>query len=1048
MKLKPIALLLALCGTIALSAQTKAHLHLTNGVQESWCLESIDSITYLQPSAEVTLPISCALQEGGKMSFTYTVSDNQKDEPIKWASTDGRIAYVFRDSLYAKKMGKCIVSATYKGVTSYCVVQVSPYSQENTCGPTAQEKVYVHHSDGSILALGIEQLDSLRLVDQDRDLVIAISSDVIRVGDTLELSTNVLEDSRMDVAWTTDNPNVLRINAEYVGNKTEGIITGLQPGNVMLKAALDGLVDVKPITVIGKATSTGAPIVYWDVKKTYAYAEEKIPFNAQYDSKNSPVDYTAVWTDIVAHSELTATCALLKSVSHTYSKQAIRELLPQMQIKKIEHQSELWSDSAQAYVYSDQFAISIPDTFDLTVKDLKNPADSLVLLNAVKVLFDGDFAQEFKDGLTAKLNPTAEDRHYDGYMEAFRKLSLMDYYTTANQRDTMHYLDWITDSTYDVNTCLWKLHFKQYDSVFSTTMFDTLILRVDTIWNTKYNRKTKTYDTLWTVEWNPVTQKYDSIGWKSLDSIINIQPLLERIDYVYPVIKEQIDRVWQDSVSFLDLLLGDRGYLAEGSQKYVANTQLRVVDKDGNVASTDVHAIGLEKCAEKYIMTADSNPIVAGETTVTLQVGSYFTIREGEKQYKWILPDGTIDANTKQPVTHCDQATTPALIFNAVGDTQVELYVTINGVLYAKEIVPLRVGYSEAVPTLYYAEQGGNIRAYKLINNLPAVMENRPYDLGLRTDHAFNILFHDSLLYVLDAGKQFGYINDVESELGDGKIYVLSKDGSTVETMITNEGQYAFNDPYYGYVEKGFIYYSNRNTGIVRLPLDLRNATYDQEVYPWYVQNATLGYYNNGWAYGAIGGVFGKINSVWHWCKFYNGNGIFRFRDSDILPEPVTPWASENVPPQDGILIESMQPKSFVYTSKSAVPKFCFHILDAAYNGFYACSYEDMERIGSSKSELQNYAVKYNGMTFESNTTGNLLTVEGSNNEPVGICQMVYDEVNDCVYFAYRNNSNYAQNNPPTGIYRYHVATGVVDCLIEGVSAYGITINNQPSKLF
>ena len=803
-------------------------------------------------------------------------------------------------------------------------------------------------------------------------------------------------------------------------------------------------------------TGQVGPETYWTIESSAVKAGESMGFTAQYYSSVTGIDHSEVWYDLYMKEDKSVSCALIKAVSHSIASSVSEQQRVLQTIQSYPHSEDLWvgkdvngvltdnpNASINAYVLKDAFPVS----GTLAMVSWVQPKDTIGFTKNLNAYFGADIPTRFKDELTAKLN-NGDERNYAAYMQAFQGLGLMTDSTTANLRDTMPYLEWITDSTFDANSATYKKHFKQYDSVFSTTMFDTFVLRVDTIWNTKYNRKTKTYDTLWTVEWNPVTQKYDSIGWKSLDSIINIQPLLERIDYVYPVIKEQIDRVWQDSVSFLDLLLGDRGYLAEGSQKYMANTQLRVVDKDGNVASTDVHAIGVEKCAEKYIMTADSNPIVAGETTVTLQVGSYFTIREGEKQYKWILPDGTIDANTKQPVTHCDQATTPALIFNAVGDTQVELYVTINGVLYAKEIVPLRVGYSEAVPTLYYAEQGGNIRAYKLINNLPAVMENRPYDLGLRTDHAFNILFHDSLLYVLDAGKQFGYINDVESELGDGKIYVLSKDGSTVETMITNEGQYAFNDPYYGYVEKGFIYYSNRNTGIVRLPLDLRNATYDQEVYPWYVQNATLGYYNNGWAYGAIGGVFGKINSVWHWCKFYNGNGIFRFRDSDILPEPVTPWASENVPPQDGILIESMQPKSFVYTSKSAVPKFCFHILDAAYNGFYACSYEDMERIGSSKSELQNYAVKYNGMTFESNTTGNLLTVEGSNNEPVGICQMVYDEVNDCVYFAYRNNSNYAQNNPPTGIYRYHVATGVVDCLIEGVSAYGITINNQPSKLF
>ena len=37
---------------------------------------------------------------------------------------------------------------------------------------------------------------------------------------------------------------------------------------------------------------------------------------------------------------------------------------------------------------------------------------------------------------------------------------------------------------------------------------------------------------------------------------------------------------------------------------------------------------------------------------------------------------------------------------------------------------------------------------------------------------------------------------------------------------------------------------------------------------------------------------------------------------------------------------------------------------------------------------------------------------------------------------------------PPTGIYSYNMATGEVTCLIEGVEAYGLTVNNTPSKLF
>jgi hypothetical protein len=122
--------------------------------------------------------------------------------------------------------------------------------------------------------------------------------------------------------------------------------------------------------------------------------------------------------------------------------------------------------------------------------------------------------------------------------------------------------------------------------------------------------------------------------------------------------------------------------------------------------------------------------------------------------------------------------------------------------------------------------------------------------------------------------------------------------------------------------------------------------------------------------------------------------------------------------------------------------------MDAGYNGLYVCTYEELEAVGSSKNALKPYAVTYDGKMFESNTSGSPAAVEGTGSEAVGICQMAYDEVNDCVYFGYRNNSVASANFPPTSIYCYNVATGEVTCLVEGVSVYGLAVNNNPAKLF
>ncbi len=427
--------------------------------------------------------------------------------------------------------------------------------------------------------------------------------------------------------------------------------------------------------------------------------------------------------------------------------------------------------------------------------------------------------------------------------------------------------------------------------------------------------------------------------------------------------------------------------------------------------------------------------------------------------FKWTFPKDTKYADGTEATTfESTYFTTPAdsiiplpeaVKFWHVGSQAVQLEVILGGEPLEAAIKNVPVAYDKEVPTLYYAVQGGRIMAHKLTNNQqPADMNIASFDLGVTSgQHPFTLLFQDSLLYVLDAGKQFYYVNDVDGVLGDGKISVISKDGAKVQTMISNVGQAAFDDPFYGFIEGSNLYYANRNTGVIKVPLKDRDKMYSAALYPYYVQHNTLGYMNNGYGYGAIGGTVCKVKGVWHWAKFYSGNGIYRFEDSDILSASISTGDATNLP-KAGIMLSSMKPRSFVYTEKSATPKFCLHIMDAGDNGFYVGTYEQIDAVGSSKNALKPYLKTYNGMSFVSNTTGNLPSVEGHGDETVGICQMAYDEVNDCVYFGYRNNSAQSALYPPTGIYRYNLATDQIDCLIEGVSVYGLVVNNKPSKLF
>ena len=416
-------------------------------------------------------------------------------------------------------------------------------------------------------------------------------------------------------------------------------------------------------------------------------------------------------------------------------------------------------------------------------------------------------------------------------------------------------------------------------------------------------------------------------------------------------------------------------------------------------------------------------------------------------EYFWTFPAGTKNADGED-YPSSNKKDPGELMFSNVGSQTVKLQVTMDGRKLEEGTANVQVGFNQEVPTLYYAVQGGHIMALKLVPDTarPAGMQIAPYDLGLSSgQHPFNLLFKDSSLFVLDCGKQFYYVNDEDGVMGDGKISVISKDGSKVETMISNAGQAAFDDPFYGYIEDDILYYANRNTGIIIVPINTRNALYNKTEFPYHVQHNYLGYYNNGWGYGSIGGCFGKIDGVWHWCKFYNGTGIFRFTDADILSAPVAQGDASNVP-QAGIALGGMCPKSYAWDKKQQ--KFYFTLWDEGYAGFYTCTMDQLNEIGTSKAKLAPYKILSDaGLGFEANISGSPASIEGTSSEPVAICQLALDENTGCVYFGFRNSKN-DPTNAPTGLYRYNPETNKIETVIEGPAIYGLVVNPNKSKLF
>lgn len=405
-----------------------------------------------------------------------------------------------------------------------------------------------------------------------------------------------------------------------------------------------------------------------------------------------------------------------------------------------------------------------------------------------------------------------------------------------------------------------------------------------------------------------------------------------------------------------------------------------------------------------------------------------------EVEYQWIFPEGTVDDNLV-PVTTSNAENPGKLKFLNVGSQKIILKTKLGGRTLQEGVIKVPVGYMEDVKTIYYAVKKGNIQALKLVHDAPDNVKIYPFDLGVKSgQHPYNLLFSDSQLYVLDAGKQIGYIDDVDGNLGDGKISVISKDGASVETMLTNNQKTAFNDPHFGYIDENqkMLYYTDRNTGIRRLALSERNLLLDvtNSKYDYFVQNDKLGYYKNGYDYGAMNASFTKTSDgTWWWPKTFNNPGIFRFKDSDIGSSSV---------PSNGMTAGGLFIKSLAIDEQRQMVFLA--VREGATSGIYAIPMSAIPNESAGQTALQNSIKNYLIKELVSDS-------EGSSGEYIDICQMVLDPEDGSVYFGYRADPT---SSVKSGLMRCYPDGGTykVETVIEGVEIYGVAINHKKSKLF
>ena len=318
-------------------------------------------------------------------------------------------------------------------------------------------------------------------------------------------------------------------------------------------------------------TITGAvgPETYWTIESSMVKAGESMGFTGQYYSTVAKIDHSEVWYELFEKEDKLVTASLIKAFTYSHTSNTTNQKRMLQTIQKYEHSEDLWNDSLRAYILTDKFPVSNT----LSPISWVQPKDLEGFDKNLNAYFGESFAAEFKAGVTAKMNPTADERNYAAYMNVLQGLSLLGDTIVTPNGDLMPYIKWMTDSAFNANTNTWNKFFKKNDTIWSKVNFDTIGFQVDST-PIKQGRP-------------PVIVGYE------YDTTYITKPWVDQVVDVYPQIKHALDSVWDNHVTFYDLILGADGYSIEFQRSYYINAELRIYDEKGTYSKTDAKEIGI-----------------------------------------------------------------------------------------------------------------------------------------------------------------------------------------------------------------------------------------------------------------------------------------------------------------------------------------------------------------------------------------------------------------------------------------------------------------------
>lgn len=470
----------------------------------------------------------------------------------------------------------------------------------------------------------------------------------------------------------------------------------------------------------------------------------------------------------------------------------------------------------------------------------------------------------------------------------------------------------------------------------------------------------------------------------------------------------------------------------------------------------------------------DNPMVVLGETKVSFDVRLPNPGKSAVK-YEWVFPAGAKDESGSEVgslVFISEEGSDAAvecpknITFSNLGSQEVRVKATYD---YGKgegverdletSVFNVQVASPIPAPTLYYAQVGGNVKAMKLIDKslLPAGTEILPYDMGVRAgDNPFNLLYGsvdevDSetgvsstshWIYILDAGKQYYYINDVSGNLGDGKITAMRTDGTNVNTVLSNVGGPAFSDPYQGCIYDGYIYYNDRNQGFSKIKMTDRGVPQENELAgetflrsSYVAKNDLIPYYNRNIVYGAISnGLYRDKNGIWWWGKGYNGYGVYLFADEHIKTTAATALATES---PYGILMSGQ--KFYCYAVDETNKKVYAWYGEGNTLGAGLVEFNLPDQLPAKGKDLDKEVRIVKMDAKPGNTT---------DSEKIYVKQLAVDEATGKVYFGFRPDET-DKSGVSQGVAVYDPSTGkVTNYGSTNDEILGVAINPTLTQLF